>query len=47
VCYATGQPAGVMDRPEIDRILAAAARTDYGLRSIIHAVVASELFQRK
>ena len=47
VCYATGQPAGVTDRAEIDRILAAASETDYGLRSIVHAVVASDLFQGK
>ncbi|MFM7056659.1 MAG: DUF1592 domain-containing protein [Planctomycetota bacterium] len=47
VCYATGQPVGLGDQQGIRQILAATRDADYGLRSMIHAVVASELFQGK
>ncbi len=47
VTYATGQPVGPGDAAEVDRILAAAKGADYGLRSLVHGVVASELFLRK
>ncbi|MDA1233083.1 MAG: DUF1592 domain-containing protein, partial [Planctomycetota bacterium] len=47
VIYATGQPVGFDDRQAVDQILAEAKNTDYGLRSLIHAVVASELFRSK
>jgi mono/diheme cytochrome c family protein len=47
VTYATGQPVGFDDRQAVDQILAEAKATDYGLRSLIHEVVASELFRSK
>ncbi|MBI5800316.1 MAG: DUF1592 domain-containing protein [Verrucomicrobia bacterium] len=47
VTYATGQPAGFGDDAAVKRILAEAKKSDYGLRSLVHAVVASELFQSK
>ncbi|OYW27054.1 MAG: hypothetical protein B7Z47_07015, partial [Chthoniobacter sp. 12-60-6] len=47
VTYATGQPVRFSDREAVDQILAETRASDYGLRSLVHAVVASELFQRK
>lgn len=47
VTYATGQPVGFGDRAGVDQILANAKPTDYGLRSLVHAVVGSELFRNK
>ena len=47
VTYATGHPVGFSDHASVDRIVAEAKSSDYGLRSLIHAVVASELFQKK
>jgi hypothetical protein len=47
VTYATGHPVGFGDRQAVDRILAAAKASDYGLRSLVHAVVASDLFRKK
>ncbi len=47
ITYATGQPVGFDDRQAVDRILAQAKASDYGLRTLIHAVVASELFLSK
>ncbi len=47
VTYATGQPVGFDDRKAVDLILAEAKASDYGLRTLIHAVVASKLFRSK
>lgn len=47
VTYATGQPVGFDDRERVDQMLAETRDSDYGLRSLIHAVVASEIFQNK
>ena len=47
VTYATGQPVGFGDHAAVNKILAEAKTTDYGLRSLIHAVVGSELFRSK
>ncbi|MGN6544133.1 MAG: DUF1592 domain-containing protein, partial [Aureliella sp.] len=47
ITYATGQPVGLGDRAAVARILEQAKNSDYGLRSIVHAVVASELFRSK
>ncbi len=47
VTYATGHPVGPGDRAAIERILAGAKESDFGLREIVHTIVASELFQRK
>jgi mono/diheme cytochrome c family protein len=47
VTYATGQPVDFGDHRAVNQILADAEASDYGLRSLVHAVVASELFLRK
>ncbi len=45
--YATGQPVGYGDHKAVNTILVDAKKSDYGLRSLVHAVVASELFLSK
>jgi hypothetical protein len=45
--YATGSEPHYSDRREIDRILADTKIKDYGLRSLIDAIVKSELFLTK
>lgn len=45
--YATGAAPTSADRPYIDAIVAKVREKNYGFRSLIHAIVASELFQRK
>jgi hypothetical protein len=45
--YATGSESHYSDRREIDRIVAEARPSNYGLRSLIDAVVQSELFLTK
>ena len=47
VTYATGAPATRVDQPAIDRIVKSAAADDHGLRSLVHALVQSELFGAK
>jgi hypothetical protein len=45
--YATGHPISFSDHTEIDRIVTEAKSADYGLRTLVHAVVTSHLFQTK
>ncbi len=47
VTYATGQPVGFDDRKAVEQILEESRETNYGLRSLVHAVVASPLFRSK
>ena len=47
VTYATGQPVGFSDHHVVTQILTDAKQSDYGLRSLVHAVVASDLFLKK
>ena len=47
VTYATGAPATRLDQPAIDAIVAASAKDNHGLRSLIHGVVQSDLFRSK
>ena len=47
VTYGTGAAPTLADRAEIEAIVAEAAKNDYGVRSIIHAVVQSPLFRTK
>ena len=47
VTYATGQPVGFGDHAAVERILAEAKPADYGLRTLVQALVASELFRSK
>jgi hypothetical protein len=42
-----GRAMGFSDRPELERIAQAVARDGHGLRTMIHAVVQSEIFRRK
>ena len=43
--YSLGRPLGFSDRAEVKRILAKIKAHDYGLRSMLHAVVQSQLFR--
>jgi hypothetical protein len=45
--FATGAPVRFSDRAEIEKILDAAKASRYGVRSIVHAIVQSELFRNK
>lgn len=47
VTYATGAPVRFGDRPKIEAILDRAAPSGYGVKSLIYAIVESELFQNK
>jgi hypothetical protein len=47
VTYATGASVEFADRAEVERILDAAEGDDYGLRTIIHEIVQSDLFTHK
>jgi mono/diheme cytochrome c family protein len=47
IVYATGAPVRFSDRPEVEKILAASKPEDYGVRSMVHAIVQSDLFLRK
>ena len=47
VTYATGHPVGFGDHQAVHQIVAESEKSDYGLRSLVHAVVASELFRNK
>jgi hypothetical protein len=45
--YATGAAPDGADQPEIEAIVARIREKDYGLRSLIHEIVQSEIFRRK
>lgn len=45
--FSTGREMGFSDRSEIDRIVAATAKNDYGVRDLIRQVVSSEIFRTK
>ncbi|WP_261343643.1 DUF1585 domain-containing protein [Anatilimnocola aggregata] len=45
--YATGGGLQYGDQPEIERVVAKVKDQKYGLRSLVHAVVLSELFRNK
>jgi hypothetical protein len=45
--FATGAPVRFSDRDEIERILASAKTSQFGVRSLVHAIVQSELFRNK
>jgi len=47
VTYATGSPVTPLDRHALRNIVQGAAGDDYGLRSLVHGVVQSELFRWK
>jgi hypothetical protein len=45
--YATGQPATPLDQSTIEAIVKNTAKDEYGLRSLVHGVIQSELFRMK
>jgi hypothetical protein len=45
--YATGAAPGASDKPEIEVIIRKIREKNYGLRTLVHEVVKSDLFQRK
>jgi mono/diheme cytochrome c family protein len=45
--YATGSPVRFSDRAEIEKILRASEARQFGLRTIVHGIVQSDLFQMK
>lgn len=47
IVYATGTPVSFADRDVIDQILTDTAGKKHGIRSILHAVIQSELFMSK
>jgi len=47
VVYSTGAPVRFADRAEVERILDAAEPNRYGVRSLVHAILESELFTHK
>ncbi len=47
VTYATGAPVQFGDRPDVDQIVSDLQRHEFGIRSMIHAVTNSRMFQHK
>jgi len=47
ITYGTGAPPETLDAPQLEQIVSHVKAKDYGFRGLIHAIVASELFQRK
>jgi hypothetical protein len=47
ITYGTGAAVSFADRDELDGVVQAAAASDYGFRSILHAVIQSRLFRSK
>ncbi|MBI1913263.1 MAG: DUF1592 domain-containing protein, partial [Planctomycetes bacterium] len=45
--YATGAPPTLADRPEIEAIVRKLRDKDYGLRTLIHEIIQSKVFQNK
>jgi hypothetical protein len=47
VAYATGAPVSFADRAAVEKVLDKTADGRYGMRSLIHEIVESTLFQTK
>jgi hypothetical protein len=47
ITYATGQPVRFSERAQLEAILGRASRHDYGVRSLVHEIIQSDLFQTK
>jgi hypothetical protein len=47
IVYATGAPVSFADRTEVERIITSTRSKQHGFRSLIHAVVESELFRTR
>jgi hypothetical protein len=47
VVYATGAPIRFSDRAQLEKIVQAAKSDSYGLRTLVHQIVESDLFRNK
>ena len=47
IVYATGEPAGFVERPMLEEMLGNLSKKQYGIRSMIHELVQSQLFRKK
>jgi hypothetical protein len=47
IAYSTGTPVTFGDRAALEEMLDEAESSNYGVRSLIHALVRSEMFRRK
>ena len=47
LCYATGGTPAKSDQPEIEAIVGRIRAKDYGLRTLVHEIVQSRVFQSK
>jgi hypothetical protein len=47
VVYATGAPVRFSERAQVEKILNATRSREHGIRTLVHAVVQSEMFQTK
>jgi hypothetical protein len=47
ITYGTGAPVCFADRDEINRMVVASKKDDYGLKSLVEAVVTSKIFLSK
>ena len=47
ITYATGAPVSFADRTHVERILDQTESSHFGVRSLIHAITESPLFQEK
>ena len=47
VIYATGESTSFADRDEFDLMMKSLKKNDYGVRSMIHSIVQSQMFKRK
>jgi mono/diheme cytochrome c family protein len=45
--FATGAPIGFADRPKVEKLLDAAQAEGYGVRTLVHGLVSSDLFLNK
>ncbi|MEM7473973.1 MAG: DUF1592 domain-containing protein [Planctomycetota bacterium] len=47
IVYATGEPVGFADRAEVEAMMDSLESSNYGVRSMVHAIVQSDLFRHK
>ena len=47
ITYATGAPMSFSDRAAVDAILNSTKAQQYGMRSLLHAIIQSTLFRSK
>lgn len=47
IVYATGAPVSFADRKEVESMLDQCMPENYGLKSLLHALVQSSLFRKK